>query len=166
MNIIILVVIILIVISICYFFIRNDSNKQSKQNYNETFEQVLLGKLPIGEWSKHFCMENKMNGSLRQMPCGAWGVLGENRFREAELLAERLPEGEILIAKEINQIWIGNRLFYIQPNKDYIRNRDRKLAWAIQRNFSRALRSPKTFFTFPSYLTEREVKYMNPIPKS
>lgn len=144
-KIIILTIVIVVVALLAYYIFKPNKKIRS---YNDLFEDVLEGREDVLTWSKYLPL-----------------VIGEDRLREAELLAERLPEGKILVAKEINRVWVGNNLFFIKDENVYLRERAEKLSKALRVEYARALKTPGTGFVFPSYVTDCEVKYMNPIQR-
>ncbi len=146
-KIVILVLILLAIIAVYRLFFWKEPKKLT---YNELFEAVLDGKESIRAWTS-------------TLPPS--GVLGPERFREAELLAERLPEGKILVAKELNKVWIGNSLFYIEDQQAFARAKKLRLSMALRSAYVRALTSQSDAFRFPDYVTDGELRFMNPIQK-
>lgn len=147
MNYIILIVIVLLLIFFTWFlFLRKPPKPLAR---DEVFALILNGEYPVEAWFS-----------------GCGKVLGSERFQEAELLQQRLPIGKILIAREINQIWIGNKLYFIEEPRVFARNKSIRFNQALQRAYIRAVKSPTAMaFQFPTYITEGEVRYMNPIQR-
>lgn len=147
MNYIILIVIVLLLIFFTwYLFLRKPKKPLTK---DEVFALVLDGEYSVEVWFS-----------------GCGKVLGPERFQEVELLQQRLSIGKILIAKPINQVWIGDKLYFIEDPKVFARNKSIRFNQALQKAYIKAIKSPTTMaFQFPTYITEEEVKYMNPIQK-